>query len=101
MAFREQRRKDIIAENLITQSVNLGLVTLGNLIKDVQSQSSHASYRGSKLTYLLQGSFGPASRSVMFVNLSPSPSAVTDSINACKFGMALCNAASKTSKKTR
>eukprot|EP01064_Diplonema_japonicum_P022819 TRINITY_DN3300_c9_g1_i1.p1 TRINITY_DN3300_c9_g1~~TRINITY_DN3300_c9_g1_i1.p1 ORF type:complete len:738 (+),score=186.51 TRINITY_DN3300_c9_g1_i1:66-2216(+) len=55
------------------QTINLSLSLLGNVInKLTDGKSVHIPYRDSKLTRILQDSFGGNSRTTLFCNCSPS-----------------------------
>jgi kinesin family protein C1 len=83
-----------------TQHINRSLSALGDVIAALQDSSysanasktgsnhanHHVPYRNSKLTFLLQPSLGGASsKTLMFVNVNPSPASVPESLCSLRF----------------
>lgn len=70
-------------------SINLSLHTLGrciaSLVKLSKGKDVHIPYRDSKLTRLLQDSFGGNSRTFLLATISPSQSNIDESISTLKF----------------
>ncbi|CAN1319086.1 Kinesin-like protein KIN-14C [Linum perenne] len=80
-----------------TQAINKSLSCLANVIFALAKKEDHVPFRDSKLTHLLQPCLGGESKTLMFVNVSPDPSSVGESlcslkfaarVNACEIGVA-------------
>ncbi|KAM7504113.1 hypothetical protein LguiB_003017 [Lonicera macranthoides] len=79
-----------------TQAINKSLSSLSDVIFSLGKKEEHVPFRNSKLTYLLQPCLGGDSKTLMFVNVSPDPSSVSESlcslrfaarVNACEIGI--------------
>ncbi|KAE9607044.1 putative minus-end-directed kinesin ATPase [Lupinus albus] len=79
-------RTDVQGERLKeAQNINRSLSALGDVISALAAKSSHIPYRNSKLTHLLQDSLGGDSKTLMFVQISPSDQDVSETISSLNF----------------
>ena len=83
-----------------TQAINKSLSALGDVICAIANKAGHVPYRNSKLTHVLQPSLGGESKTLMFVNVAPTPTSAAETlcslrfaakVNSCEVGTARRN----------
>ncbi|XP_020518630.1 kinesin-like protein KIN-14R [Amborella trichopoda] len=79
-------KTDVQGERLKeAQNINKSLSALGDVISALATKSPHIPFRNSKLTHLLQDSLGGDSKTLMFVQGSPSENDVNETLCSLNF----------------
>ena len=79
-------KTDVQGERLKeAQNINRSLSALEDVIYALATKSSHILYRNSKLTHLLQDSLGGDSKTLMFVQISPSEQDLSETLSSLNF----------------
>ncbi|PKA53948.1 Kinesin-4 [Apostasia shenzhenica] len=79
-------KTDVQGERLKeAQSINKSLSALGDVISALATKCPHIPFRNSKLTHLLQDSLGGDSKTLMFVQISPSENDVAETLCSLNF----------------
>ncbi|KAH9664284.1 kinesin-like protein KIN-14R [Citrus sinensis] len=79
-------RTDVQGDRLKeAQNINRSLSALGDVIYSLATKSNHIPYRNSKLTHLLQDSLGGDSKTLMFVQISPSEQDLSETLSSLNF----------------
>ncbi|KAF5740063.1 P-loop containing nucleoside triphosphate hydrolases superfamily protein isoform 1 [Tripterygium wilfordii] len=68
-----------------SQFINKSLSALGDVISALASKTGHIPYRNSKLTHMLQSSLGGDCKTLMFVQVSPSPGDLGETLCSLNF----------------
>jgi kinesin family member C1 len=69
-----------------TKNINASLTCLGDVIAALAQNAKHVPFRNSKLTHLLQDSFEKGSKTLMFINIGPESSNISESVCSLRFG---------------
>jgi len=79
-------KSEAVGERLKEAShINRSLSCLGDVMAALASKAAHVPYRNSKLTFFLQDSLGGHSKTLMFVNISPTLDNVSETLCSLNF----------------
>eukprot|EP00698_Gefionella_okellyi_P025652 TRINITY_DN945_c0_g1_i1.p1 TRINITY_DN945_c0_g1~~TRINITY_DN945_c0_g1_i1.p1 ORF type:complete len:828 (+),score=188.12 TRINITY_DN945_c0_g1_i1:92-2575(+) len=81
--------------------INVSLAALGNVVSALSQRAKHVPYRDSKLTYLLQDSLGGNSKTLMFVQVAPTVSDVSETASSLAFAARVRQVELSVAKKAR
>jgi hypothetical protein len=86
--------------------INKSLTALGDVIQAITKKNPAIPYRNHRLTRLLQDSIGGSAKTVMFVNCSPAPCDLSETVMSLKYGARAskienCGLASETLRRVR
>jgi kinesin family protein C2/C3 len=83
-------RSEATGQRLIeAAAINKSLSSLGNCMAGLAAGNSHVPFRDSKLTYLLQDSLSGDAKCAFFINVSPSSTNASETLQSLKFGQRL------------
>ncbi|KAJ9560585.1 hypothetical protein OSB04_005745 [Centaurea solstitialis] len=87
LAGSERLAKTVVQGDRLkeAQNINRSLSALGDVISALAAKSSHVPYRNSKLTHLLQDSLGGDSKTLMYVQISPSEQDMSETLSSLNF----------------
>jgi kinesin family member C1 len=66
-------------------TMNRGIYVLNEVISALANKEKNVPYKTSKLTYLLQDSLGPNSKTMFFVNVAPGASNLSETLNSLRY----------------
>jgi kinesin family protein C1 len=78
-------------------NIKTSLLTLNRALMELKNpaKSANMSFRGSKLTEVLEDNLKKGTRTLMMLNISPGASVLNESLNSLSFGSEVCKAHTK------